>query len=205
MCKLSLAAKSHADIADNFSHRLSHQEIIKLFFVGLCWILAALTEDMPADRKNCTQLHRLLRCAMLGRVMMPIGTASCTACNTRFIISPSPSGLPYGLPFPFGINGRRLSIARASSFSAFGLHHWLVASTSWLLRGKTQPGSSRGTPKHCPLSRRTCVGTAPPCRPPPGLQNITLGRGGRRGSAVPTQPGCPSPLCESVKSGSNHR
>ena len=36
---------------------------------------------------------------MLGRVMMPIGTASCTACNTRFIISPSPSGLPYGLPF----------------------------------------------------------------------------------------------------------
>ena len=35
---------------------------------------------------------RLLRCAMLGRVMMPIGTASCTACNTRFIISPSPSG-----------------------------------------------------------------------------------------------------------------
>ena len=39
--------------------------------------------------------------------------------------------LPFGLPFPFGINGRRLSIARASSFSAFGLHHWLVASTSW--------------------------------------------------------------------------
>ena len=74
---------------------------------------------------------RLLRCAMLGRVMMPIGTASCTACNTRFIISPSPSGLPFGLPFPFGINGRRLSIARASSFSAFGLHHWLVASTLW--------------------------------------------------------------------------
>ena len=99
MCKLSLAAKSHADSADNFSHRLSHQEIIKLFFVGLCWILAALTEDMPADRKNCTKLHLLLRCAMLGRVMMPIGTASCTACNTRFIISPSPSGLPYGLPF----------------------------------------------------------------------------------------------------------
>ena len=42
---------------------------------------------------------RLLRCAMLGRVMMPIGTASCTACNTRFIISPSPSGLPFGVPF----------------------------------------------------------------------------------------------------------
>ena len=41
---------------------------------------------------------------MLGRVMMPVGTASCTACNTRFIISPSPSGLPFGLPFPFGIN-----------------------------------------------------------------------------------------------------
>ena len=39
---------------------------------------------------------------------------------------------PFALPFPFGINGRRLSIARASSFSAFGLHHWLVASTSWL-------------------------------------------------------------------------
>ena len=107
------------------------RHFIKLFFVGLCWILAALTEDMPTDRKNCTQLHLLLRCAMLGRVMMPIGTASCTACNTRFIISPSPSGLPYGLPFPFGINGRRLSIARASSFSAFGLHHWLVASTLW--------------------------------------------------------------------------
>ena len=52
---------------------------------------------------------------MLGRVMMPIGTASCTACNTRFIISPSPSGLPFGLPFPFGINGCRLSIARATT------------------------------------------------------------------------------------------
>ena len=36
-------------------------------------------------------------------------------------------------PVPFGINGRRLSIARASSFSAFGLHHWSVASTSWFL------------------------------------------------------------------------
>ena len=36
---------------------------------------------------------------MLGRVVMPIGTASCTACNTRFIISPSPSVLPFGLPF----------------------------------------------------------------------------------------------------------
>ena len=42
--------------------------------------------------------------------------------------------LPFGLPFPFGINGRRLSIARACSFSAFGLHHWSVASTSWLSR-----------------------------------------------------------------------
>ncbi len=40
---------------------------------------------------------------------------------------------PFALPFPFGINGRRLSIARASSFSAFGLHHWLVASTQYLL------------------------------------------------------------------------
>ena len=33
-----------------------------------------------------------VRCTMLGRVMMPIGTARCTSCNTRFIISPSPSG-----------------------------------------------------------------------------------------------------------------
>ena len=110
---------------------------------------------------------RLLRYAMLGRVMMPIGTASCTACNTRFIISPSPSGLPFGLPFPFGINGRRLSIARATtkcsrpngspkgqrsaatSFSAFGLHHWLVASTSWfrVFCVYSRPGSSRGTPR----------------------------------------------------------
>ena len=182
MCKLSLAAKSHADSADNFSHRLSHQEIIKLFFVGLCWILAALTEDMPADRKNCTQLHLLLRCAMLGRVMMPIGTASCTACNTRFIISPSPSGLPFGLPFPFGINGRRLSIARATtkcsrpngspkgqrsaatSFSAFGLHHWLVASTSWLLRGKTQPGRSRlpSPPEGGGVQSGSCCPPKPP-------------------------------------------
>ena len=131
MCKLSLAAKSHADSADNFSHRLSHQEIIKLFFVGLCWILAALTEDMPADRKNCTKLHLLLRCAMLGRVMMPIGTASCTACNTRFIISPS--------PFTWHAASLQGGIAVVATKNCTKLH--------LLLRGKTQPGCSRGTPR----------------------------------------------------------
>ena len=156
MCKLSLAAKSHADSADNFSHRLSHQEIIKLFFVGLCWILAALTEDMPADRKNCTKLHLLLRCAMLGRVMMPIGTASCTACNTRFIISPSPSGLPYGLPFgrEHFVVVERQNTARPFTWHAASLQGGIaVVATKnctklhLLLRGKTQPGCSRGTPR----------------------------------------------------------
>ena len=43
---------------------------------------------------------------MLGRVMMPSGTASCTSCNTRFIISPSPSGFVqhslHHLPEPEG-------------------------------------------------------------------------------------------------------
>ena len=46
---------------------------------------------------------------------------------------PEPFGVALWAPVPFGINGRRLSIARASSFSAFGLHHWLVVSTSWFL------------------------------------------------------------------------
>ena len=33
--------------------------------------------------------------AMSGRVMTPMGTAGCTACNTRFITSPSPSGVEW--------------------------------------------------------------------------------------------------------------
>ena len=72
---------------------------------------------------------------MLGRVMMPIGTASCTACNTRFIISPSPSGLPFGLPFGrehfvvYTDYHRKKSVC--SVYSVFILYQ-MVVSIAWL-------------------------------------------------------------------------
>ncbi len=48
----------------------------------------------------CDQAACIYDAAMLGRVIMPMGTAGCTACNTRFITSTSPSGLN-------GFNARR--------------------------------------------------------------------------------------------------
>ena len=48
----------------------------------------------------CDQAACIYDAAMSGRVMTPMGTVGCTACNTRFIISTSPSGL-------HGFNARR--------------------------------------------------------------------------------------------------
>ncbi len=90
---------------------------------------------------------------MLGRVMMPIGTASCTACNTRFIISPSPSGLPYGLPF-----GREhfVVVERQNTAWQFTRHaETLPLVEADVCRDGTPVPSATWVAKYHPRSRRT--------------------------------------------------
>ena len=131
----------------------------------------AITASMESMKiiiaHNCMNCCAL--CAMLGRVMMPIGTACCTACNTRFIISPSPSGLPFGLPF-----GREHFVVAALRWPfglPFGREHFVVVERFVPATSASQhPRSARDQPMvQAECRERDCCAR---CAGPSGSRSV---------------------------------
>ena len=115
---------------------------------------------------NCTNC--CARCAMLGRVIMACGHRALHCVQHTLYYLPEPFGV--ALRAPVSVRHQWASPQHSSSElgSAFGLHHWLVASTAWLLRGKKQPGGFSAAPSGA------CGVGVPPCRGSAGAPPLPM-------------------------------